>query len=99
MLDTAGTSSSADRREVDLYITTDNVGDLFLRLKDQVEVVEDLHDTFYGMRELLFATSTDSGSHLDNSCRSNGDLDRRHRCETHPLPQMGTDIAGTYPLP
>jgi hypothetical protein len=28
-------------------------GNLYLRLKDRVEVVEGLHDTFYGMREFI----------------------------------------------
>jgi uncharacterized glyoxalase superfamily protein PhnB len=53
MLNAGGKSSSDRRREVDLYITTDHVDDLYQRLKDGVEVVEDLHDTFYGMREFI----------------------------------------------
>jgi uncharacterized glyoxalase superfamily protein PhnB len=39
--------------EVDLYILTDNADDLFRRLKDRVQIVEELHDTFYGMREFI----------------------------------------------
>ena len=51
MLNAGGKPSTDHRREVDLYITTDNVDDLYGRLKDRVQVVEDLNDTFYGMRE------------------------------------------------
>jgi uncharacterized glyoxalase superfamily protein PhnB len=36
-----------------LYITTDNVDDLYRRLKDRVQVVEELYDAFYGMREFI----------------------------------------------
>ena len=39
--------------EVDLYIYTDDVDGLYVRLKDRVDVVEALHDTFYGMREFI----------------------------------------------
>src|SRR5438552_2673396 len=53
MLDIGGKASNEHRREVDLYITTDNVDDLYRRLKDQVHIVEDLHDTFYDMREFI----------------------------------------------
>jgi uncharacterized glyoxalase superfamily protein PhnB len=53
MFDAGGKSSPDRRREVDLYITTENADDLFHQLKDQVQVVEDLHDTFYGMREFI----------------------------------------------
>ena len=53
MLDTGGKPSTDHRREVDLYITTDNVDDLYRRFKDRVQVVEDLYDAFYGMREFI----------------------------------------------
>ncbi len=53
MLDAGGKASTEHRREVDLYILTDNVDDLHRRLKDRVQVVEEPHDTFYGMRELI----------------------------------------------
>jgi len=53
MFNTGGRTSTAARREVDLYVRTDRVKDLFKRLKDRVQVVEDLHDTFYGMREFI----------------------------------------------
>jgi uncharacterized glyoxalase superfamily protein PhnB len=48
-----GEPSSARRREVDLYVYTDDVDDLYHRLKDRVEVVESPDDTFYGARELI----------------------------------------------
>ena len=53
MFDSGGKPSTARRREVDLYITIDNADSLFQQLKDRVEVVEDVHDTFYGMREFI----------------------------------------------
>ncbi len=53
MFNEGGQPSTRDRREVDLYVYSDNVDDLYLRLKDRVEVVESLHDTFYGMREFI----------------------------------------------
>ena len=53
MFNAGGRSSSEDRREVDLYIETENVDDLFQRLKGRVTVQEEPHDTFYGMREFV----------------------------------------------
>ena len=53
MFNSGGASSTNRRREVDLYVETENVDDLYQRLKDRVEVVEGLHDTFYGMREFI----------------------------------------------
>ena len=53
MLSEGGQPSSSHRREVDLYVHTDDVDALYERLKDRVEVVEGLHDTFYGMREFI----------------------------------------------
>jgi uncharacterized glyoxalase superfamily protein PhnB len=53
MLDAGGKRSAEYRREVDLYIHTDNVDDLYKRLRGRVQVVEDPHDTFYGMREFI----------------------------------------------
>lgn len=51
MVNAGGQPSSNHRREVDLYVHTDGVDALYERLKDRVDVVEGLHDTFYGMRE------------------------------------------------
>ena len=42
MFSAGGRPSDARRREVDLYVET-----------DRVEVVEPVHDTFYGMREFI----------------------------------------------
>ena len=53
MFNQGGRPSSQKRREVDLYVYTDHVDDLYGRLKDRVDVVEGPHDTFYGMRELI----------------------------------------------
>jgi len=54
MFNQGGQPSKRDRREVDLYVYSDNVDDLYRRLKDRVEIVEEPHDTFYGMREFIF---------------------------------------------
>ena len=53
MFDSGGKPSTEQRREVDLYILTDNVDDLCRRLKDRAPVVVDLYDAFYGMREFV----------------------------------------------
>jgi uncharacterized glyoxalase superfamily protein PhnB len=53
MLNGGGKASTAHRREIDLYITTDNVDDFYRRIRDKVQVVEELHDTFYNMREFI----------------------------------------------
>jgi uncharacterized glyoxalase superfamily protein PhnB len=53
MFNQGGRPSTDHRREVDLYVYADNVDDLYRRVKDRVEVVEGLHDTFYGMREFI----------------------------------------------
>ena len=53
MFNSGGQPSAARRREVDLYVYVENVDDLFGRLKDRVEVFEEPHDTFYGMREFI----------------------------------------------
>jgi uncharacterized glyoxalase superfamily protein PhnB len=53
MLSSGGRSSTSERREVDLYVYSDNVDALYDRLKDRVEIVEGLDNTFYGMREFI----------------------------------------------
>ncbi len=53
MFNSGGTASTARRREVDLYVYTDEVDDLPARIGSRVQVVEPLHDTFYGMREFI----------------------------------------------
>ncbi|HEX8623861.1 MAG TPA: VOC family protein [Allosphingosinicella sp.] len=50
MLNGGGHEAERDRRDVDLYVYTDP-DELYLRLKDKVEIVADLNDTFYGNRE------------------------------------------------
>jgi len=53
MFNQGGQPSSSRRREVDLYIYTDGIDDLYQQLKERVEIIEPPHDTFYGMRELI----------------------------------------------
>src|SRR5262245_13329661 len=53
MFSSGGRLSTSHRREVDLYVYTDDVDDLYDRLKDQVEIVEGPHNMFYGMREVI----------------------------------------------
>jgi uncharacterized glyoxalase superfamily protein PhnB len=53
MFDSGGKPSTDHRREVDLYVLTDDVDALYKRLKDRVQVVEDLYDAFHGMREFI----------------------------------------------
>ena len=53
MFNIGGRESAEQRREVDLYITGEDVSALYERLQGYVEVVEELHETEYGMREFL----------------------------------------------
>lgn len=53
MFNQGGEPSTKHRREVDLYIYTDEVDDIYERLKDRVDVVERPHNTFYGMHEVI----------------------------------------------
>ena len=53
MFNTDGETSEKWRREVDLYVYTDNIDELYENLKARVDVIEKPHDTFYGMRELI----------------------------------------------
>ena len=53
MFNSGGQPSNQHRREVDLYVYVDDVDGVYQRLKDRVEIVEGLHDTFYGMREFI----------------------------------------------
>ena len=54
MFNQGGESSSKWRREVDLYIYDVEVDEAYERLKDRVDIVKAPHDTFYGMREVIF---------------------------------------------
>jgi uncharacterized glyoxalase superfamily protein PhnB len=53
MVTGGGRPSTEDRREVDLYIHTDDVERLYNSLKDRVEIRLDLENTFYGSREFV----------------------------------------------
>ena len=53
MLNEGGRPSDAARREVDLYVQVDDVSAIAEELRSRVRVVEDVHDTFYGMREFI----------------------------------------------
>ena len=53
MFNVGGTVSSAARREVDLYVNTDDVQGLYERLKDRIDIRKGIHDTFYGTREFI----------------------------------------------
>jgi uncharacterized glyoxalase superfamily protein PhnB len=53
MLNEGGKPSSEHRREFDLYSHVENVDSLCQAMKGKVELVEDVHDTFYGMREFI----------------------------------------------
>lgn len=50
MLNSGGAGGGSARRDADLYVYT-NVDELYPLLKDRVEIVTDLDDTFYGNRE------------------------------------------------
>lgn len=53
MFNTGGQNSAASRREVDLYLHVEDVESIARRVRELAEVVEELHDTFYGMREII----------------------------------------------
>jgi uncharacterized glyoxalase superfamily protein PhnB len=53
MLNAGGQPSDAARREIDLYIHVDEIDSVRKRLEGKAAMVEDLHDTFYGMREFI----------------------------------------------
>jgi orotate phosphoribosyltransferase len=53
MFNEGGKPSTSDRREVDLYVYSNGVDEIYQRLKGRADVVETPHDTFYGMREFV----------------------------------------------
>ena len=53
MLNQGGCLSTAERREVDLYLDTEDVDQVFASLRDRIQVLEEPHDTDYGMREFI----------------------------------------------
>jgi uncharacterized glyoxalase superfamily protein PhnB len=50
MIGAGGRASGAERREVDLYVTVDDVEAIYRRLAGRVDLVEPVNDTFYGHR-------------------------------------------------
>jgi uncharacterized glyoxalase superfamily protein PhnB len=53
MFSSGGHPGQEERREVDLYVQTVGVDELFERLKPNVQLQEEIHNTFYGMREFI----------------------------------------------
>ena len=53
MFNQGGETSAKRRREVDLYLYTDDVDAVYTELKDRVDVIEEPNDRFYGMREVI----------------------------------------------
>lgn len=53
MLNQGGRPGTGERRDVDLYVDTERVDELFASLRDRVQVVAGLDDTDYGMREFI----------------------------------------------
>jgi uncharacterized glyoxalase superfamily protein PhnB len=53
MFSSGGRASAHHRRDVDLYVYTEDVDGIHEQLKDRVEVVNGPHDMFYGMREVI----------------------------------------------
>ena len=53
MFNQGGQASDKRRREVDLYVYTDDVDQIYERLKGRVDIIEPPHDTFYVMREVI----------------------------------------------
>ena len=53
MFSSGGQLSTRHRREVDLYVYTEDVDGLYDQIKDRVEIVEGPHNMFYGMREVI----------------------------------------------
>jgi uncharacterized glyoxalase superfamily protein PhnB len=53
MLNAGGRPSADARRDVDLYVHTDGVDELYQRLKDRVQIQKGPYDTFFGKREFI----------------------------------------------
>ena len=53
MFSSGGSLGSRHRREVDLYVYTEEIDQLHDRIKDRIEIIEEPHDMFYGMREVI----------------------------------------------
>ena len=53
MLNQGGRPSTAERREVDLYVDVEDVDRLFASLGGRVQIVQGVQDTDYGTREFI----------------------------------------------
>lgn len=53
MLNCGGRPPEHPRRDVDLYVEVDDLAAWRRRLEGKAELVEDLHETFYGMHEFI----------------------------------------------
>ena len=53
MFDQGGRPSAVERREVDIYVDVDDAHEIFTTLRDHVDVIHELDDTDYGMREFI----------------------------------------------
>ena len=53
LLSAGGRISDASRRDVDFYIRTDDLEGDLAQIPQDVEIVEPIHETFYGMREFI----------------------------------------------
>jgi uncharacterized glyoxalase superfamily protein PhnB len=51
MLNAGGRASDAERRDVDLYVYSEDVAALYERLEGAVYIIAPINDTFYGNRE------------------------------------------------
>ena len=53
MLNAGGRASDAERRDVDLCVYSEDVAEVFERLKGRVDIIAPISDTFYGNREFI----------------------------------------------
>ena len=53
MFNQGGRPSTADRREVDIYVDVDDADAILAMLHDRVDVIQGLENTDYGMREFI----------------------------------------------
>jgi len=53
LFSSGGQASTRDRRDVDLYVHTENIDRLFLKMDGRVKIQVGIHNTFYGMREFI----------------------------------------------
>lgn len=53
MFNAGGSPSSAERREVDLYVYVADIDEAFARVAPLAELVESIQDAEYGMREFI----------------------------------------------